>query len=505
MILAGSWASYHAAHRNDQYQLIQLGQCVAHGGRMYVDCWENKPPGIAWLNAVALLVSRGDPLGPWILPGVVEGGILVVVWLGLRRVYGERTARKTVLLISLVYALRLYDTPSINPDFYASMFELAAVAVFLPRSSGTIRPDGGMSDGVGIEEGPRSCSLLLCALAGLLWAAATCVKQVGCLGLLVFSTCGLLAFIFRRDLHASWLKGLLAAWGGFFLGVAAVAGVLWQQETVREAWHAIVAFNTDLLGVREFLASINNRLRLRGELVPVALPLWLGASAILSAVWYRRHGGAQLMVVAALVIWWAIAAVLAGMGPSGSMRYWQATFPPMLILAAIGLHYIQQVQDRLAHPERLTAFVVAVTAAILLARPAFHELRAGFASSFVASDTHPTEREELREIAGRVRELTQSDERIYVLDFRPGIYVYADRRAAARYNYPRSSAQWEEIVERIRSGQAALVLQPDHTAPEFRKYCGEECQRDFDEMVGRLCREVDGGHDMRTYSCAPNQ
>jgi hypothetical protein len=117
IVLAGSWASYHVPGRNDQYQLIQLGQCVYHGGRMYVDCWENKPPGIAWINALGLALTRGNPIGPWILPGAVE--VAVFCHVGYAQ---DRTSRTRMgLSRALVYSLRLYDTSSINPDFYASM------------------------------------------------------------------------------------------------------------------------------------------------------------------------------------------------------------------------------------------------------------------------------------------------------------------------------------------------------------------------------------------------
>ena len=33
----GTWSSYQADFRNDQYQLLQLGQCVHGGDTLYVD------------------------------------------------------------------------------------------------------------------------------------------------------------------------------------------------------------------------------------------------------------------------------------------------------------------------------------------------------------------------------------------------------------------------------------------------------------------------------------
>ena len=78
LLSLGVWASYYAIVRTDQYQLIHLGQVIWDGGRMYVDCWENKSPGIAWLNALGLFCAGGSELGAWILPGVVALSAVVV-------------------------------------------------------------------------------------------------------------------------------------------------------------------------------------------------------------------------------------------------------------------------------------------------------------------------------------------------------------------------------------------------------------------------------------------
>ena len=97
-------------------------------------------------------------------------------------------------------------------------------------------------------------------------------------------------------------------------------------------------------------------------------------------------------------------------------------------------------------------------------------MRDGFAGSLVTSTTSPTERAGLIEIAERARELTKPTDPIYVLDYRPGIYVYSDRPAAVRFNYPRSASQWQEIVSQLESGRARLILIPEKPSPEFRAW-----------------------------------
>jgi hypothetical protein len=47
LIVVGTWASYWAENRNDQYQSIAFSLCVPDGRLLYRDCWENKPPNVA--------------------------------------------------------------------------------------------------------------------------------------------------------------------------------------------------------------------------------------------------------------------------------------------------------------------------------------------------------------------------------------------------------------------------------------------------------------------------
>src|SRR3990172_7052861 len=130
-LTVGTWSSYWAEQRNDQYQLITLGQCVYDGGKLYEDCWENKPPGIAWLNALGLVLSPGGQLGVWVLPAAIALICIIPLWYAVGRLLSPTAGRWTAVLASLLATLRLYDAPSINPDFYSAMFELAACSLWL--------------------------------------------------------------------------------------------------------------------------------------------------------------------------------------------------------------------------------------------------------------------------------------------------------------------------------------------------------------------------------------
>jgi len=458
-LAVGTWSSYWAEQRNDQYQLIALGQCVYDGGKLYVDCWENKPPGVAWLNALGLVLSPGGQLGVWVLPAAIALLCIIPLWYAVGRLLSPAAARGTAVLASFLATLRLYDAPSINPDFYCAMFELAACAFWLCAVSASFA-------------GRR---FLFGILAGLLWSAAACVKQTGGAGLVAITIVTLVLLVIRNFHGRRWLVSALFAWLGFALGLALVIVLLARQGTDRSAWDAIVTFNRGFATWDAWVRSLQSWPRLHGGLEPLQLPLWLSLVGIVVTVSTGSANRVARASLAALVLWWIVAADLALMGPSLSMRYWQATFPPMILLAAMGLFHLEEVYRRLDKGYRAAWVLVALTAAVILGRPLLEHYRLGLASSRVAYDQEPAQRERLAVIGSQVRTLVPEGERIYVWAYDAGVYVHAGRRPASRFTYPRSPEQMNEILSELSAGKAYALLAPERPAPEFESWCDDAC------------------------------
>ncbi len=469
----GSWASYHAPLRNDQYQLIQLGESVYHGGRMYMDCWENKPPGIAWINALGLVLTSGDPLGPWLLPMATAAAALAALWMAARRLLTIRSARRVVLIAALTMSLRVYDAPSINPDFYASVIELAAIAVWL---FGFRRVGGDV---------PKSRVATVSAMcAGLLWSGATTCKQVGCIGLVAVTIIGLALVGIRHYGAGRWIRNVLPAWVGFAIGIGVVASVLAWQGTLGEAWSAVISFNFGFVDWKALAGEIGGG-RIRADLAPLAPFLWLALLGFVATLHAGRAGELTRASVIAILLWWLGAAAFAVQGPSRSMRYWQATFAPMIWLTGTGVLHIQDAQERLNRTQRLTFILVAVTALVVLMRPMLYEIRVGLASSYAENTEHPNEREKLIQIGRQIQRLVSPDERIYVWGYHAGLYVYGDRRAASRFTYPRSTAQMEEILADLEGGGARAFLIPRRRSAEFSQFCDTTCHERLNHILLR--------------------
>jgi len=157
LVSLGVWAAYWAVLRDDHYQLIYLGQRILDGGRLYLDCWENKPPGIAWINALAVGFAGGRQLGAWIAPGLTAVVALVVVARAVAGILGRVAALGMLFVAAVLMTMRVHDAPSINPDFYCAVFALVAIALFVAA--------------LGARPGARRA--LWALAAGLMWSGAT--------------------------------------------------------------------------------------------------------------------------------------------------------------------------------------------------------------------------------------------------------------------------------------------------------------------------------------------
>ncbi len=467
LILVGTWATYWADLRNDQFQLIHLGETVYNGGRMYIDCWENKPPGIAWINALGIALGGGRFIGPWLLPGIAALACLGVLTWAMARVLSVGAAWWTLIIASAVYTLRRYDTPSINPDFYSSMFELAACGLLLVS--------------LGASANKRRISLAL--VAGMVWAASASVKQTGVVGLFAFSVVTVGLAVFRNDKSRQWVFSCVMAWLGLALGVGAVVGVLVHRQTLEPAWEAIFGFNRGLFTIGELGGAIRSWARATSSLSAVQLPLWLALVGIIATTWTGKAKTLSRPFVVVMVVWWIVQVAFALIGPSRSMRYWQATFPAMLWLAGSGIYHLEDSFRRMERGRRAALAVVCATAVLLLAAPLLDQYQYGLANSYLTYSSGHRQRARLAELGTHIQQLVPEDRPIYVWAYDAGVYLYARRRAASTFTYPRSREQMDAILADLATGQAQAILIPKDRASEFDRWCEEACQQTRDRIL----------------------
>lgn len=488
LIALGTWCSYNAGgSRTDQYQLIHLGKTVYDGGRMYIDCWENKPPGLAWINALALAASGGWLAAPWILPGVIGCIAVAVFYWALKSILGLIPAVAIAFLASVLISTRDYDTPSINPDFYCAMNVLLASSLQLSAQFGSPR-------------WPRLMSLT----SGLCWAAAAAMKQTGPLGLLALSLLGGRSLFARKKPTERPPNLGLLTWLGFLTGVSFIAVILAWRGTFSEAMHAIFGFNQSLLSPRAFWESLGGWARIIGYLRPLELPLWLMLIGIAGAVLRSRHLALSRMIILALACWWIAEEWFALVGPSATMRYWQATWPPMLWLAGCGIAQLVHFWRDTGRGRRWMLAIVLATLAFFLGAPLktqyFHGLGRSIAAYY---SSEPSQRDRLREIGRYVREQVPPGQKIYVMRYDTGVYLYADRPAAVRFTNIRSLDQEREAIERLESNAATAILIPKNQVQLRAHFAASTLQR-FDALLSSYENRGDiGGYQLMVLRGGP--
>lgn len=67
---------------------------------MYIDAWENKPPGIAWINALGFILSGGSPFVTWLFPGITALICITIMAWSMSELLSSLTLKLTKLLLS---------------------------------------------------------------------------------------------------------------------------------------------------------------------------------------------------------------------------------------------------------------------------------------------------------------------------------------------------------------------------------------------------------------------
>src|SRR6185369_17929219 len=67
---------------------VYIGEQITHGKLPYRDVWDNKPPGIFYLNAVALWIGRGSKWGVWIVEYFFLCGATLLSFSLIKKLWG---------------------------------------------------------------------------------------------------------------------------------------------------------------------------------------------------------------------------------------------------------------------------------------------------------------------------------------------------------------------------------------------------------------------------------
>jgi hypothetical protein len=449
----------------DSHLFAWHGWCISQGARPYLDIWDNKPPGIWWLNA-AMFRLLGEGMGGELLICTAALTTALVAFGGIARIAYHRSILVIAVLTGCALLPHLtYEGGANRTETFVLACESLAVLAYVYWL--------------------RHRGWKWLVAAGLAAGAAPLFKQSG-LAAAVAITLHLLGSLVttryrgrrREEARSGDQRGRFSA----ILVFAASCGVLptgavialAAQGALGAACYAVVTFNRAYfeIGDATYLRVDRGLKVLKDVLVPL---VWMFAAAVAGLVWgvLARPRGQRLFEATAcdasgragscesrtyvelFWLWFGFALYLACAGPGRRGHHLMPVLAPLGLLALYPVHLAATHSGlwrrMTVRPTFVAVIVVYLYALGLLAWDNAVEIgrcwqnKSHWYSLQYAAD--PGWLQQAREI----RRLTRPDERIYVWGWSPGTYRYAYRRAASRY------ATLEKVGQ--LAGRADFILQ----------------------------------------------
>lgn len=330
MIILSQVASYWRPDVVDDQMFAYFGWRILHGARVYLDVWDNKPPGIYWTNALGYLLGAGNYLGVIALCTIALVATHILFFVTCASVYFRGAAALTTVLLSFFITHSYYQGGCNRTETFVVVFELAAVATY--------------------TRGWANDRWWKWLLVGIFCGAAFLYKQVGLaawgamgLHLIVLSLTGQLPLAVAAKRCVLLLLGLCVT-----LAIASLA--LASQGEFNEAWFATFTFNRSYfeVGDSSLLDVWFNCYKLGKHMSPIlVLPALMATAAVIHAsVWWlwpamrppeienpiRAFQPVLPNYMLLFGVWYLVALYGASVSPHHFRHYLTPTIPPLLLL-----------------------------------------------------------------------------------------------------------------------------------------------------------------------------
>jgi len=432
----------------DEGEYAYIAQRLFHGELPYRDAFDQKPPGVFAVYAVALAGLGSSAwhlhLAAALWTAVTTAGL--ALWVG--RIAGGVAGGFTALVFGLASTdPRLFATAA-NTELFM-LLPLVASAAALWRARETDGAHHWAAAGLGVGVGVLFKQV---AAVQLLWVLAVALAAGGGAGARV-----------RRVAAAGTaaVGPLLGVWGLFAAlgaGGAFADAVLWHN--LRYA---------GVVGPGEGLGNLLQALvrQAPGFAVTWGLALWAVVSWALRG---RALGGtraAPRSAVPFLAAWALVSFAGVASGLYFRPHYFLQTLPPLAALAGLALAGLV----RPALDGGAARAAAALAGGVLLAAAPFVVANAGYwsagsrvalARALYAFNPFP----EAETIARHIRHTSGPDETVFIVGSEPEILFHAERRSATRYiilypltgDFPDASRRQREAMAEVRRARPRYVV-----------------------------------------------
>lgn len=414
----------------DDQMFGYFGWRIANGATVYLDVWDNKPPGIYWINALAMWIGGGSYLG--VIGVCVVAQLVAMVcfyFIGASIWFRDAAALATILFC--FYVTHGYYTGGTNrTETFLVAFELAAVLLYVR---------GFAND--------RWWKFLL---AGACCGCAFTFKQVG---LAAFGAMGLhlIALTLTREL--AWREGVrrgLLLLAGVLAVVAIVVGVLAAQGALDAALFATFGFNRAYFdsGDSRFPYRLVTWMLLKNHILPIlTLPLLMALAAVVHAVLWRTRpkyrpveiekplAALQPACPRTMLLFtvWTLAAIYGAlMSPHAFRHYLVPAIPPLLLMCGYLLNVLNAEVSLLHRMQQRAWTAMAFVLIGYFAIDAFKQ-QLQEVSKVLVFRFDQKEPAEWEAVAEAVKRVTGPEDRIQCWGYLPGVYLHAKRINSNRF------------------------------------------------------------------------
>jgi hypothetical protein len=444
----------------DDQMFGYYGWRIAHGAAAYLDVWDNKPPGIYWINALGMLIGRDSYFGVIALCVAALVVAHVAFFVIAASVFHRGAAALATILLSFYLTHAFYTGGTNRTETFLVACELTAVAFYM--------------------RGWARDRWWTWYAAGLFCGLAFLFKQVGlaawgCMGLHT------ILLVVLRNLpvrHGLKRGALLLAGAATTIGLA--AAYLAAQGALYEACFATFGFNREYFqaGASQFPYNFVTWTLLKEHVKPILLlPLLMAVATLIhSFLWWLRPRYRPPEIEAPLralnpvcplhvplfAAWFFVALYGALVSPHGFRHYLVPTIPPLLLLAGYLINVLRAETGLL---RRLQERAWVTTAFVAMAYFAYEAVNLQFAemSKVWVSRIDPWlngvgryDPSHWEVVGDAVQRLTGPNDRIYCWGYMPGVYLEARRLNACRFTTT-------EKVGQIGSGAMFILREIERT------------------------------------------
>jgi len=422
ILATAQFNSHERVDEFDAWLFAYYGREIVNGRTLYTELWDNKPPGIFWLNALGIGLSGGGLVGIRVLCALAVCGAAALVFAVAKRLYGWSAAGIATVLASLYLNIWLYHVGCNRPNTFFVPMELACFALYCAALTGARRPRAAL------------------VAAGLCGGAGLFLKQTA----LAASAAVLLHTIYllgRRRLPLREGVSRLACFGaGWLMIVASAAVAILATSDAERAWYAVVDFNRLYFTSGAGSSFIPEFFGLRDHQRVMALPAILAIATLVQPLLRRVVGGlpdkdddavgkrpSGLLLL--LWAWMVCALYLALVGPHRRLPYFGVALPPLVMLSAHGVYLLLRSGRRITQSQPTYHVIVGVLwfgfmmyfplrAQIREAAKQYYHLYIEETDTYYATLTEA------------VRRHTHPDESLFVFGYGPKLYWDVDRPSA---------------------------------------------------------------------------